>query len=271
MGKVEIIEKYSISKYNQTNLNEDGFFINDSFVAVVDGATSKTGIMTNGKTGGQILRDNIIETISLFPFDICCMAAVKEIQNRLLCNASERVIGRAAASAIIYSIERHEIWVIGDCQMLVGDTEYTFKKRIDELLTELRSFAIRALIKRGESIEDLRERDLARELIQPFLLLQSEFENEEDYFGYCVFNNFTTIDKFPYSKVGIVKVKQGIVVLASDGYPKLKNSFTESEKFLKEVIERDPLCYMDNPGTKGIYNNNNSYDDRTYVKFCIID
>ncbi|MBO7571235.1 MAG: hypothetical protein J6T48_03685 [Bacteroidales bacterium] len=271
MGKIEIIEKYSISKYNRNNLNEDGFFINNSFVAVVDGATSKTGIVTNGKTGGQILRDNILNVISNFPFDICCIDAVKKIQNQLICDAPVELIGRAAASAIIYSVERHEIWAVGDCQMLVGETEYTFKKKIDELLAELRSFAIRAFIKKGKSIYELQERDLARELIQPFLLLQSEFENEEDYYGYCVFNNFTTIDRFPYSKVNIITIEQGMIVLASDGYPKLKKSFNESEKFLKEVIERDPLCYIENSGTKGIYINNNSYDDRTYVRFRIVD
>lgn len=270
MGKIEVIEKFSVSKSNQNILNEDGLFINDAFVAVVDGATSKTGIMTNGKTGGQIIRDNIIESISTFPYDISCIDAVKKIQYQLLHNASDKVVGRAAASVIIYSIERHEVWAVGDCQMLVGDREYTFKKRIDELLTELRSFAIRALVKRGKSIEELRKQDVARELIQPFLLLQSEFENVEDYYGYCVFNNYTSIDEFPYSKVCVVKVEQGSIVLASDGYPKLKESLHESEKYLKEVIERDPLCYMDNPGTKGVYTNNNSYDDRTYVKFRII-
>jgi len=271
MGRIEIIEKNSIAKNNQSNLNEDGYFINDSFVAVVDGATSKTGIMTNGQTGGQILRDLILDTVSGFYSDISCSEAVRKIQNRLLSDATEKEIGRAAASAIFYSIEKHEIWVIGDCQMLIGNTEYTFKKKIDELLTELRSFAIRGLIKSGKSEEELREKDLARDYIQPFLLLQSEFENADDYYGYCVFNNFTPADDFPFSKVKSFKVENDTIVFASDGYPKLKNSLEESEKLLKELIEEDPLCYKDNPGTKGIYTNNNSYDDRTYVKFRVID
>ena len=271
MGKVEIIEAHSISKYYQDNLNEDGFLVNDAFVAVVDGATSKTGIMTDGRTGGQIMRDNIIETIASLPADIDCTDAVRIIQSRLLREASEVQIGRAAASAIIYSIERHEIWAIGDCQMLVGDKEYTFKKRIDELLAELRGVAIRALIKSGKRMDELREHDEARDLIQPFLLMQLQFENTDDDYGYCVLNNNTAIDKYPFAKIERIKVDGREVVLASDGYPRLMNTFEESEHLLQTIIERDPLCYMENPGTKGLYKDNNSYDDRTYVRFRIVD
>jgi len=57
------------------------------------------------------------------------------------------------------------------------------------------------------------------------------------------------------------------LVLASDGYPVLKDTLAESEAALRELIQKDPLCYRENKGTKGLAKGNDSFDDRTYIRF----
>ena len=57
------------------------------------------------------------------------------------------------------------------------------------------------------------------------------------------------------------------MVLASDGYPKLFGTLEESEHYLQKVLAEDPLCISLNKQTKGLMVGNNSYDDRTFVRF----
>ena len=59
------------------------------------------------------------------------------------------------------------------------------------------------------------------------------------------------------------------VVLASDGYPVLKDTLAESEKSLDELLQKDPQCLRENRGTKGLVKGNQSFDDRTYVRFAV--
>ena len=67
-----------------------------------------------------------------------------------------------------------------------------------------------------------------------------------------------------------IKVKENDeIVLASDGYPVLKNSLKESEEKLLEILEKDPLLINIYKSTKGLQQGNISYDDRTYIKFVV--
>jgi dGTP triphosphohydrolase len=73
-----------------------------------------------------------------------------------------------------------------------------------------------------------------------------------------------------YDLIKTYKVNTGdTVVLASDGYPVLKNTLEESENELKKVIKENPLCNKDYLSTKGVKKGNMSFDDRTYIKFIV--
>lgn len=56
------------------------------------------------------------------------------------------------------------------------------------------------------------------------------------------------------------------IVLASDGYPYLKDSLEASEHALQGVLRDDPLLFRTYKATKGIQQGNLSFDDRAYVK-----
>lgn len=49
---MQVIEKFIASKYGDDALCEDGLFINDKFIAVMDGVTAKGDILWNNKTSG---------------------------------------------------------------------------------------------------------------------------------------------------------------------------------------------------------------------------
>ena len=38
---------------------------------------------------------------------------------------------------------------------------------------------------------------------------------------------------------------------------------------LDELLQKDPQCLRENRGTKGLVKGNQSFDDRTYVRFAV--
>jgi len=43
----------------------------------------------------------------------------------------------------------------------------------------------------------------------------------------------------------------------------------DTEAHLAAILKEDPLCYDKNMATKAMVEGNNSFDDRTYVRFQI--
>ena len=268
-NSVDIIEKYICSKTGDDSKNEDGLFINENFISVIDGATSKSDRLYSGKTGGQILKDSIIQTLSELRGDENYIDAIRAIQYNIIKVKDELNIDHAAASAVIFSRYCKQLWLIGDCQARIGARTIRPRNKVDALLSEARSFAIAALLKQGYSVEQLQKNDLGRESILPFLKMQKVFENSDGKYGYYVLNT----DPSPIDPEVITKVYQvrsgDEVILASDGYPELKDTLEQSEQYLFDLIKRDPLLYEYYPTTKGLMNGNVSFDDRTYIRFIV--
>ena len=59
------------------------------------------------------------------------------------------------------------------------------------------------------------------------------------------------------------------IVLASDGYPFLKPTLSESEEALEEQRRRDPLNITTFKATKAFRRGMNSFDDRSYIRFTV--
>ena len=58
---MEIIEKSIIGKSTDQSLCEDGLFISEDFIAVIDGVTAKSPGLFNGKTGGRAAMESILK------------------------------------------------------------------------------------------------------------------------------------------------------------------------------------------------------------------
>lgn len=264
-----VIEAFSVAKSPDESKNEDGLFINEHFIAVVDGTTSKIPALYSGKTGGQLLKDAVIDALGKLTGSENHVEAISFIQKNILETKRFYQIDYAAASAIIYSKRLKQIWSVGDCRALIDSVEFCTKHGIDDILAEVRSYTIRALLKQGYTVEQLRKNDLGRQMIFPALCNQRLFENSEEKYGYFVLNTDEP-PKDPSVITSVYPVRSGQeIVLASDGYPVLKNTLAQSEKALEEIITKDPLLYDVFLATKGVAEGNLSFDDRTYVRFTV--
>lgn len=173
---------------------------------------------------------------------------------------------RLQACVILYSKARREIWNYGDCNLMINERRFSHAKRIDDVMAELRSFAISVYLKEGGRQEELWNEDVGRTAIMPFLKKQSLFANSDGYFGYPVIDGSGINEKY----IKIYRVFEGDhVVLASDGYPKLFASLEESEAYLQRIIRDDPLSILENMQTKMIMGDNISFDDRSYFSFVV--
>jgi hypothetical protein len=264
-----------MSKSGSSDACEDGFFINDRFIAVIDGATAKgTVLWQNGRTSGRQARDTLIDAMPKIPVEsdaFECLSFLNDAlrseydrQKRKTLDFSERL----EASIIVYSSYKNEIWSYGDCQMMVNDTKYAKEKKIDTICKEARAAFIKALIQSGKATyEQLLEKDMGRDFILPLLKIQSAFSNKNDVLGYPVLNGIDPINEGLIEKTAIRVGDE--IVLASDGYPYLHHSLAESEKSLAEVLDADPLLIDRYKSTKGLKKGNFSFDDRCYVRFAI--
>ena len=264
-----VLERFSRSKSGREEENEDLLFEDENFLAVFDGATSKNQHKLDGRSEGQVTVRCLAEFIRQPGFDrwIDGKTAVSLLQSKLCAYEKEQRLQERGmhlcASGVIYSKARRQIWSVGDCQYMI-DGKLTFKaKRVDEVMSMARSMAIHCLLLAGKTEKDIEQDDEARGMILQMLKNQHYLENTEGEFGYSVFSGKGTI-----TDMDVVDVPPGTeVILASDGYPVLKRTLAESEAKLRELVDSDPLCYKEYRSTKGLVAGNESFDDRTYLRF----
>lgn len=266
-----IIEQFCASKNDVPEMCEDILVINKNFIAVIDGATSKTNNTFEGKTGGRIAAEQIASYLNskVIDPDMDYKTATCRIQAELQDYARKNQLEdngiHLCASAVIYSIAKRQIWAVGDCQFILNNKHYTFYKKVDTILSDTRSLAIHMLLQSGYTEEDLKKEDFARKLILDELRMQQYLENQDDEYGYSVFSSQGSL-----RNVSVTVVPPGSeIVLASDGYPELFTTLSESEARLEELIRLDPLCYKIYKSTKGLMKECSHFDDRSYIRFKV--
>ncbi|MBW3078346.1 hypothetical protein [Bifidobacterium simiiventris] len=287
---MRVIERCCRGKRADQSLNEDGLAVTNGFAAVVDGVTSKSVRHVWRPSGGVVAKNLLLGAIAGLPAD----ATMRQVQSalddclraRYDMTADAQLFEREPwerlqANAVVYSAARHEAWLFGDCQIMVNGVQTPTVKRVDELLGELRSFAAQALALRDDESDRTQDDmpsspaptgrtaaseadDPARDMILPFLRLQSRFANRRGEYGYFVFDGFTD----PTYPIRTVPINTGDeVVLASDGYPLLRPTLAESERELDRLRRDDPQLIRDYRTTKGFMPGQASFDDRTYLRF----
>lgn len=269
MNEVRVIESSITGKYGEPDACEDGIFVNENYIAVIDGVTTKSERRYGGKRGGRVAEELIVRKLAEMPGDLnsvsflnCLSETIHAFSQDHGCSGNE--IPRACI--LVYSIHNHVIYGYGDCQCRINGKTYSFHKKIDALNETLRSYVIETALKQGSSLEEIRKDDPGRKAILPYLRTQYLFENETGEFGYPVLNG----DPVNPDLVTEIPVSEGAeVILASDGYPVLKDTLQESENVLKQLLEKDPLCFRINPQTKGVVDGQISYDDRSYIRFQV--
>lgn len=279
----KVVEIFALPK-KLNGISDDAIYVGENFAAVIDGVSSRSevlsGMLTPGTTTGSTASAIIMETIKNFPHDIDKDKAIDTLtesisrfykEHNFYEKAKHNPAERLAATAVIYSKHRGEIWMIGDCQCMVDDTLYTNTMLVDDTLTSMRAFVNEIELRNGKTVKQLLDDDIGKKIIEPFIKQQKVFENAnfDSPFSYVDINGFP-IDK---SEVITVQIPQDAkyIVLASDGYPELKPTLEETEKTLKEIIEEDPLCIRRFKSTKGVNKEKGyiSFDDRSYLRLAL--
>lgn len=260
---MRIIEKNILGKNNQETC-EDGIIVTDYFAAVIDGSTSKTPHqflpdMKNGRYCMKLIKS----FIRIFPADGTCEDFCKGITSFIhnvykeyhidLNHLQKHPEERLTASAVIYSEKKKEVWMIGDCQCLIDKLHYTNNKPYEDRVASKRAY----LISRGMSPSK------AREAIVPDLIrAMEEGQNKQ----YAVIDGFDIY----MQDVLVINVSHAQqLILASDGYPFLKENLYQSELLLDNQLKKDPQNIHAFKATKGLIKNNISFDDRSYLKIDI--
>lgn len=260
---------------------EDGLVVTADFIAVIDGSTSKTPHhlspdMKNGRYAMVLISEYIQHelkpesTVEDFCEGVTSYIYKKVyrqqgIEEQMQAHPEERL----TASAILYSKAKNEVWMVGDCQAIIGGKLYENNKPFEDIVARRRV----ELIRQGFTPQE------ARKTIEP-LLIQAMLEGQN--------KTYTVIDGFPIYQKGVKVVSLNApqknvetdvadslplptkeLVLASDGYPFLKPTLTESEEALAHLLAYDPQCTHEFIATKGIVVGNKSFDDRTYIRFQI--
>lgn len=270
------VEKFFLqSKTGKKEDCEDTIYIDDHFIAVIDGATSKTGERWNKRTGGQIVADIILQAFSKMPYNYDASQATTMMTNMVVDFYKNSGIfeivktdhtRRISASFVAISLFREEIWSVGDCQFFLGNQKFTKQKKVDQILSNARALSLELELLKGATIEQLRQNDIGRKFIMPLLkeqaLLQNNLAAKE--YGYIEVNGFP----IPYEGIIIETIPSDTseIILATDGYPDLQNNFEKSERILQDVLAIDPLLFRKYKSTKGVISGNISFDDRAFVK-----
>lgn len=267
---MKIIEQRCVAKSDKQK-SEDGIVITPDFVAVIDGSTSKSQYRhsywrSNGRQCMKIVADYIRHADKGVDVSRFCREVTAAVRKKYGKKDVERLAGhpedRLCASCVVFSRLRREIWLIGDCQCLIGDTLYDNPKPGEAIIAAKRADCAQSLLASGkETIESLRENDVAREAIIPDLVEGMKGENVD----YAVVDGFD----IPMTKVRVLTLdfEPWTVVLASDGYPFLRPTLEESERLLQQQLHDDPLNIHAFKATKAWRVGNNSFDDRSYVRF----
>lgn len=260
---------------------EDGLVVTADFIAVIDGSTSKTPHhlspdMKNGRYAMVLISEYIQHELKPeSTVEDFCEGVTSYIYNKVYRQQGieEQMQAhpeeRLTASAILYSKAKNEVWMVGDCQAIIDGKLYENNKPFEEIVARRRV----ELIRQGFTPQE------ARKTIEP-LLIQAMLEGQN--------KTYTVIDGFSIYQKGVKVVSLNApqknvetdvadslplptkeIVLASDGYPFLKPTLTESEEALAHLLAYDPQCTHEFIATKGIVVGNKSFDDRTYIRFQI--
>ena len=152
-----------------------------------------------------------------------------------------------------------------DAQQAVADCQYYDNpKPYEAELAAMRAEEAKRQLSDGKNIDDLCRNDTARPVIIPRMIETMRNQNI----------TYSVVDGFPIPRQHVLVIPLDFrpyeIVMASDGYPFLYPSLEESEEALQHQRQNDPLNIGPHfQATKAFHPDNNSFDDRTYIRFRV--
>jgi serine/threonine protein phosphatase PrpC len=275
---MHILEQFTHGKRPEQSLSEDLLFVSDSYIAVIDGATAKTPALYGGKSTGRVAAELVYAALATADPLWDASTLMRHLnstihtwytQAGILETVTTQTHERVTATVAVYSRHHNEVWVLGDCIVSIDGTVRTNEKYIDEVTSSARALFVSQQIAAGISEDHLLAHDTGRDYIQPLLKHQSLFQNSnaQSEFYYAQLDGFFTDTS--HIRIHTLTTDAKEIILATDGYTKLFPTLAASEAYLHTIITEDPLMYRLHKGPKGIQPDNDSYDDRTYVRIAL--
>ena len=172
----KIVHKESYSAGKHEGHNDDDIYVGKDFVAVIDGVSHKSSILVDGK---QIkMAQIIIEAIKkmdrpgapvyakTLSFEECVKFINLYIQEYLQRHGVGEAAGSLEATGTIYSRFHNQIWLVGDCKAIYDGNAVQRPLKIDEVVVDIRTKLIDALLQEGYAEEDLMQNDISVSIIK---------------------------------------------------------------------------------------------------------
>ena len=271
---MKVIEQFLAGKVGIEEKCEDGIVVTENFVAVIDGATDKSGRRFQGVTGGRYAMLACAEAAAEFDADVTANTAVAQMTAAVAKHVPADLASeiRPTANVTIYSKMRREVWKIGDVSFWhagLADELGQAEKFVDIVTSGMRAGILAAELLAGTPLERLREDDIGRSVIMPLLNRQGVFCNnlEAGKWAFAAVNGLPVPDEL----IGVYRIPDDVaeLVLATDGFPFVMPTLVESEAKLQEALRLDPLCIGPLRSTKGLQLGDQSFDDRAYVRLSL--
>ncbi|EZH66666.1 hypothetical protein DH09_12170 [Bacillaceae bacterium JMAK1] len=273
---IAVLESYQCSKTGDPSDMEDVTVVTESFAAVIDGATNVSGRMIDGSTPGQHASRLVAESIQSLTGHEEIREIIELINRRFIAFYKQYDMFEAvqkkpylqlSATMMLYSHHHRKVWAIGDAQCMLNGQHVQNQKVVDQITANARALLVEAEQVMGRTQAQIQEDDQSFELIKPLIQSQYQFQNGHPNHPY----SYSVINGFHIHEASIVELivqrDTTILILASDGYPKLEDTLEEMEAFLARSIQEDPLCIRTNKSVKGVTNGRISYDDRSYLSY----
>ncbi len=269
-----VIESSVRGKWDDPARCEDFIVTTEHFAAVIDGATArqpdqKIAGLSPGRFAALVGKT----AFEALPPSSTATEAVIAMSHSLTLALSGAAISsdrqpEAIFGFVAYSSARREIWRVADCYFLWDGYINTPRLEAERVPIEARSMLLQCLVLSGVKIEDLRADDPSAQVIAPLIKAHANVRNRPGTLW-----SFGAIDGRPvpseFIEVFAVPDHVEEVVLASDGWPDLRPTLTESEGALARVLRDDPLMIHVSPATKGVAPGAISFDDRAYLRLRI--
>ncbi|GGP36539.1 hypothetical protein [Saccharothrix coeruleofusca] len=271
---MRVLEQFVAGKAGDDEECEDSVVVTAHFVAVVDGATDKTGHRYDGMTGGRLAMLTCLEAVRTAAPDVDAAGMVGRMSAALAARLPSGVAPqeRPAAAVGVYSAARREVWQVGDVAYWhrgLPPTGVRTLSAVDHFSAGVRAAVLTAELHRGVPVEELARQDVGRAAIRDVLIRQGLFRNNAEAGEWA----YGAIDgsRVPKELVEVHAVAEGVreLVLASDGYPLIFPTLAETERALRGLLADDPLCIGPLRSTKGLRPGHTSFDDRAYVRIAL--
>lgn len=267
----EVIESFCQAKRSSetTVPGDDVLHVTPHFAGVIDGAGSWSGRL-NGLTPGRFAALAVAEALNTLSPQADLPQAARHLSHSLrealeAARLEGELLRPPTCVAAIYSAARREIWLVGDCQALVGGQHHQRDLPTDRRAAAFRQAYLRALLLSGQTVAQLQASDPSWPVLKPLFEAAPAYQNHpSDTLGYGAFDG----QEIPARHLHALPVSPGLqeIVLASDGYPALFPTLEASEAALWARASADPLMIADTPGCRAFPAGGGSFDERTYLR-----